>query len=89
MDLIAGFWNLVVCLTAAVLVFSAAWLVIQAFREHVLWGMAVLFIPFAYAVFAVLDWEHSRKPFMIGVVSLAALIVELLLLGGFQRLLGG
>ncbi len=41
------------------------WLAVLAFRRHVGWGLAVLFLPFAYIVFAVKHWDEARKPFLM------------------------
>ena len=45
------------------------WLVAIAFRRHVLWGLASLFLPFAVIVFAVKHWEESRKPFLYSLAT--------------------
>jgi hypothetical protein len=40
------------------------WLLAVAFRRHVLWGLASLFLPFAVIVFAIKYWEEARRPFL-------------------------
>lgn len=42
-----------------------------AFRESVLWGLACLFIPFAYFIFAITHWADAKKGFLTGVAGTA------------------
>ncbi|PKL75941.1 MAG: hypothetical protein CVV27_12795 [Candidatus Melainabacteria bacterium HGW-Melainabacteria-1] len=49
-------------------------LLIQAFKVHVLWGLAYLFVPFAALVYVVKYWEDARKPFLYSLLSLPLLI---------------
>jgi hypothetical protein len=41
------------------------WLVVLAFKEHVLWGLGSLFVPFVGLVFAIMFWSIAKKPFLI------------------------
>ncbi|MDQ6802016.1 MAG: hypothetical protein M3041_14410 [Acidobacteriota bacterium] len=43
--------------------------VVMAFRESLGWGLAVIFIPFAYIVFVVQHWQETKKAFLTGVVG--------------------
>ena len=88
MGTITGIWAFVIVLTGLVLVIAWIWLLVQAFMEHFLWGLAVLFIPMAYIVFAALNWSKSSRPFLLGLAATAALVVELLITGGVGALLG-
>jgi hypothetical protein len=54
------------CLVAAG---SFVWLAIVAFRTHILWGLAVLFLPLAPIVFAVMNWHDAKKPFLVNLGS--------------------
>ncbi len=49
------------------LVYLVGWvmLVAAAFRQSTLWGLLVLFIPFAFIAFAVANWSEARKGFLI------------------------
>ncbi len=66
---IAGVLVLLGVLAAIVSTVFSIWLVVIAFRKHVLWGLASLFLPFAAIVFAIKYWQESRKPFLYGVGS--------------------
>jgi len=61
---------------------SFIWLAIVAFKQHILWGLAVLFLPLAPIVFAVMNWHESKKPFLINVGSSLAAVVLFFGAGG-------
>ncbi len=48
---------------------TSIWLLVVAFRQSVLWGLASLFIPFASVVFAIKYWGAAKKPFLASFVS--------------------
>lgn len=41
------------------------WLLVLAFQENILWGLAYMIIPFVSLVFLVMFWEDTKKPFLI------------------------
>src|SRR5687768_6129354 len=47
-------------------------ILVGAFRQHVLWGLAYLFLPLASLIFLIIHWAEAKKGFF---VSLAGLIV--------------
>jgi len=55
------------CLLSAV---GGIMFLVVAFRESVLWGVAILFIPFANLVFLVKYWEAAKKAFLIQVLGM-------------------
>jgi|GEM_PF-645918 len=58
-------------------------LLIQAFKQSVLWGLAVLLIPFAGIVFAIRFWEEARNGFLVFIVGL--LITGVAFYGGGEK----
>lgn len=54
-------------------------LLIVAFRESILWGLACLLIPVVSLVFVIMHWENSKKSFLIYVVGLFIMGVGVLL----------
>jgi hypothetical protein len=52
-------------LGALLCVVGGLWLLVVAFTESILWGLASLFIPFVILIFALTHWERSQKPFLI------------------------
>jgi hypothetical protein len=71
---------------------SLIWLVVRAFRRHIGWGLAVLFLsPFSAIFFAIRHWEDAKKPFLAYIGSLvsgfAILIFVFISWGGLEVLL--
>ncbi len=58
---------------------GAIWMVIAALRVSVVWFLAVILIPGAALVFAILHWDVAKKPFFLyagpGVLGIAAAIL--------------
>ena len=88
MEAIANIWTILIVLTALVFTITYFWIVVQAFKEHLLWGMAVLLVPVVYLVFSILIWKHSRRPFLIGLAAGMAIVIELLITKLFQAIVG-
>lgn len=59
-------------ISAIVMLVTGIWLLVIGFQRSVLWGLAMIFIPFASLVFVIMYWHDAKKPFLI---SLAALPV--------------
>jgi hypothetical protein len=59
--------------------FGAIWFLIKAFREGVLWGLGVLFVPFVAPAFLILDWPRTKRPFFLQLYGVAVA-----LFGGFM-----
>jgi hypothetical protein len=76
-----GAWTVLLVLFALVWFVGAILLMVSAFQESALWGLAVLFIPGAALYFAVTHWERAKVGFLMqvggGVGSLAALFASL------------
>lgn len=66
--------------TLCLMVVCSVWLVVHAFRQHIVWGFAVLLFPVTQIAFAILYWDRVRRPVTIGLVSLAVFIGLLLLI---------
>jgi len=52
---------------------------VAAFRENILWGLAVLFLPIAALFFLIVHWHRARNPFFlelwgIGIILVGSLI---------------
>lgn len=53
---------------------SCIMLLIVAFKESVVWGLASFFVPFVIFYFVFTHWEDSKKGFLISVGGFAAMI---------------
>ncbi len=49
---------------------GAIMILIEAFKEHILWGLGSLFVPFVSLVFIVMHWNVSKKGFFIWLAGL-------------------
>ena len=52
-------------------IIGGLWLLVTVFRTGILWGLAVVFLPFAGFVYLAMHWEQARRPFLaqlLGVV---------------------
>lgn len=56
--------------------------VAAAFRISLLWGLLVLFVPFAGLVFLIKYWPHAKRGFVIGLAGSAVAVVAFLMLSG-------
>jgi len=61
---------------------SFVWLLVVAFKTHVGWGLAVLFLPLAPIVFAIKHWQASKKPFLLNLGSSVASLTLFFAAGG-------
>ena len=61
---------------------AAVWLLVVAFKRSMLWGLAVMFVPFANIVFVVKNWDDAKKPFLINLGALTAAFMLFFVAGG-------
>jgi hypothetical protein len=54
---------------------AGVWLLVLAYRQHVGWGLACTFVPFAVVAFAFRYWEEAKRPFALGIVGFAVTVV--------------
>jgi hypothetical protein len=59
---------------------GAVLFVISAFRESILWGLGVIFLPFVALVYLILDWPVAKKPFFIWLYGFAFVLAGVFLL---------
>jgi signal peptidase I len=59
---------------AVVWLVGAVWFLVVAFRQHVLWGLGSLFVPFVALVFLIMHWRKALLPagvYLLGFVLVA------------------
>ena len=61
MALIVGV--MVVCY--ALMLVGGIMVLVAAFRQSVLWGLACLFVPFASFVFCIMHWQEAKSGFLL------------------------
>jgi len=57
------------------------WILIQAFRESILWGLGCLIVPLVELVFVIMFWSKAKKPFLL-VIAGAVVMVVGMMMGG-------
>ena len=60
---------------------------VEAFREHILWGLGCLLLPIVALVFLCLHWKVAKRPFVIKVVGFVGVLcgIGLLFLSDGKR----
>lgn len=56
-------WVVLMAVGGLVSLAAFVWLLVIAFKESTVWGLACLFIPFAVLVFAFKFWDEAKLPF--------------------------
>jgi hypothetical protein len=57
------------------------WLLIEAFRASIWWGLGSLFIPFVSLIFVITHWSAAKTPFLISLGSVVLVIAGALMMG--------
>jgi hypothetical protein len=65
-----------------VMLVGAIMFLIAAFREHILWGLGTLFVPFVGLIFLIMHWDVAKKPFLIQLLGIPFVVIGALLAGG-------
>jgi len=76
---ILGFLLLLV--GGAVCVGTGLWLLVLAFQESLLWGLAYIFVPFASLVFLIMHWDKTKQPFLYSLAGVAVLVAGMVMTG--------
>lgn len=54
---------------------GAIWLLVVTFKKSILWGILSLLIPFVSLIFVIMNWELTKKPFLIYLGGIVLVIV--------------
>lgn len=60
----------------AILVIGGLWLIIEAFKTSILWGLGCLIITPVSLVFIFVHWDRAKSPFILQLVGLALIIAN-------------
>ncbi|HOY21876.1 MAG TPA: hypothetical protein PK002_01920 [Cellvibrio sp.] len=60
----------------AMLVIGGLWLIIEAFKTSILWGLGCLIITPVSLVFIFVHWDKAKSPFILQLVGLALIIAN-------------
>lgn len=64
------------------LIIGGITLIIAAFKEHIAWGLAVWFLPFASLAFCIAHWDKARVGFLFQLGGVVAFVIG----GGFESI---
>lgn len=56
------------------------WLIIEAFRKSLLWGLGCLFFPVISLIFVIMHWTTCWRPFVLNVVGVLLLLAGMSLM---------
>jgi hypothetical protein len=59
---------------------GALFFVLSAFRESILWGLGVIFLPFVALIYLVLDWGNAKRPFFLWLYGVGFVLAGVFLL---------
>lgn len=59
----------------ALCVIGGLWIVVNAFRKSIWWGLGSLLIPFVAVIFAIMNFAQNKIPLIIYIVGIVLLIV--------------
>jgi len=57
-------------------------MLIAAFRESVLWGLACLFLPIVSLFFLIVHWSEAKRAFVVQLLGVGFLLAGLISAGG-------
>jgi hypothetical protein len=52
-------------LGALAIVIGGIIFLVEAFKEHILWGLGSIFLPFVGLIFLCMHWNVAKRPFFI------------------------
>jgi len=60
-----------------IVILSYLWLMVEGFKKHVMWGIGIFFIPLVAIVFAIMNWQKAKVPFLIYLISSMLLVAAI------------
>jgi hypothetical protein len=70
------------------LLLGGLFFIVAAFRESILWGLAVLFLPVVPLIFLVLHWQRAKGPFFIQLYGLGFVLLAVFALSARLPIIG-
>jgi len=66
---------ILLCVGFVIMFAGFIWIVVNAFKTSVLWGLGALFIPLVAQIFAIMNWESNKTAFLTWLAGLVLYIV--------------
>ena len=54
------------------------WLLVVTFKKSILWGIGSLLLPIVGLVFVILNWDLTKKPFLVYLAGIVLLVIGLM-----------
>jgi hypothetical protein len=51
------------------------WLIVVAFKKSVWWGLGSLIVPFVGLIFAILNWQVAKTPFLVYLAGIVLCVI--------------
>ena len=71
--------SLLVIIGSIVFFVGWIWIIIEAFKTSILWGLGTLIVPIVGLIFVLMNWEDGKKPFLIYLAGIALMVVGVIL----------
>lgn len=62
---------------------------IAAFRESLLWGLGVLFLPIVPLIFLIVHWQRAKGPFFLQLYGVGFVLLAVLAMQARLPIIGG
>ena len=70
---------IVLCIGLVIMLVGFIWIVVNAFKTSVLWGLGAFFIPLVAQIFAIMNWETNKTAFLTWLAGLVLYIVGIVM----------
>lgn len=67
-------------LGAVVVLVGGIWFLIEAFREHVLWGLGCIFFGIVGLIFLILHFDRAAKPFFLQLGGAVIMVIGIIMM---------
>lgn len=74
--------SILLFLGVILLLIGGIWILVEAFKESIVWGLCSLFIPLVALVFAFMHLDRTKRALVIYAVGLVLTVIGVLLGGG-------
>jgi hypothetical protein len=54
-----------------IMLVGGIWILVNAFKTSIWWGLGSLFVPFVSLIFVIMNWQDNKKPFFISLIGAA------------------
>jgi hypothetical protein len=71
--------NGIVMLGVAISLIGGIWLLVEAFKTSILWGLGCLLITPVSLVFIFVHWDRAKSPFILQLIGIALILSRKLL----------